>query len=190
MPFTPYHFGPSGFVGLVFKKWLDLPVLVLVNVAIDVEVLFHVRHTTGPLTHWNFPHQVFHFHTLLVGGIVGAVFGLALFPFRNILRKIMNFLRLGYKPTALMMAVSGLLGAWFHVIIDGIYHWDVQMFWPNRRYRPLWNLLTQSQVKDVCLAFVLAMAALYAILLALQIRKNRANEKLGSQNANLNEEGD
>jgi len=164
MPFTPYHFGPNGFVGLAFKKWLDLPVFILVNVIIDVEVLFN----TG-----RFPHRVWHFHTLLVGGIVGAAFGLALFPFKNILQKIMSFLRLSYKPTALKMAVSGLLGAWFHVIIDGVYHWDVQMFWPNRHYRPLWNLLSQPQVRYICLAFAFAAVALYAILLALKLRKQR-----------------
>ena len=39
MPFTPYHVGPSGFVGLVFGKWIDLPVFVLANVIVDVEVL-------------------------------------------------------------------------------------------------------------------------------------------------------
>jgi len=173
MPFTPYHFGPNGFVSLVFKKWLDLPAFVLVNVVIDIEVLFYIRHTAGPWTRWNFAHQVFHFHTLLIGGIVGAVFGLSLFPFRNIFRKIMNFLRLGYKPTALKMALSGLLGAWFHVAIDGIYHWDVQMFWPNRHYRPLWNLLSQPQVRYICLGFIFAAVALYVILLALKLRKQR-----------------
>ena len=39
MPFTPYHFGPSGFFGLALKKWIDLPVFLLANVIIDVEVL-------------------------------------------------------------------------------------------------------------------------------------------------------
>jgi len=39
MPFTPYHFGPSGFWGLAFRKWLDLPVFVLANVIVDIEVL-------------------------------------------------------------------------------------------------------------------------------------------------------
>jgi membrane-bound metal-dependent hydrolase YbcI (DUF457 family) len=174
MPFTPYHFGPNGFLGLVFKRWLDIPAFVLVNIAIDFEVLFWVIHLPGePWTHWNHPHQVFHFHTLLIGGIVGAVFGLSLYPFRNIFIKIMTFLRLDYKPTVLKMAVSGLLGAWFHVVIDGIYHWDVQMFWPNQNYRPLWNLMSQPQVRHICLAFVLAAIALYAILLALKLRKQR-----------------
>jgi membrane-bound metal-dependent hydrolase YbcI (DUF457 family) len=174
MPFTPYHFGPNGFVSLVFKKWLDLPVFILVNIIIDFEVLFN----TG-----RFPHRVWHFHTLLVGGIVGALFGLALFPFKTIFQKIMLLLRLGYKPTALKMAVSGLLGAWFHVLIDGIYHWDVQMFWPNRNYRPFWNLLSQPQVRYICLAFALAAVILYVFLLASALRKryslgqNQVNRK-------------
>ena len=175
MPFTPYHFGPSGFVGLILKRWLDLPVFVLANVAIDVEVLFRVHRTTGPLTHWNFPHQVFHFHTLLIGGIIGAVLGLALFPSRNILRKIMSFLQLPYKPTAIKMAVSGLLGAWFHITIDSIYHWDVQLFWPNTRYRPLWKLLTRSQVTSLCLILLAATIALYLTMLALALRKKRTS---------------
>ncbi len=180
MPVTPYHFGPSGFVGLVFKRWLDLPAFVLANVIIDLEVLFCIEKTSGPFTHWNFPHQVFHFHTLIVGGIVGAVFGLALFPFRTIFEKLMNLLRLAYKPTALKMAVSGLLGAWLHVIIDGIYHRDVQMFWPDKNHRPLWNLLSQSEVKNICLTFAAAAAALYIILLALSSRTNRDNKKSAS----------
>lgn len=180
MPFTPYHFGPSAFVGLVFKRWLDLPAFVLANVIIDFEVMFQIERFYGPLTHWNFPHQVFHFHSLLIGGIVGAVFGLALFPFRSIFEKLMELLRLPYKPTALKMAVSGILGVWFHVAIDSICHWDVQIFWPNKNARPLWNLLsrrqiiTQSQIKDICLAFAVAAVVLYAILLALALRKRRA----------------
>ena len=40
MPVTPYHFGPNGLVGLLFKRWIDLPVVVLANVVIDMEVLF------------------------------------------------------------------------------------------------------------------------------------------------------
>ena len=39
MPFTPYHFGPSGFIGLLFRKWLDVPVIVATNVLIDIEVI-------------------------------------------------------------------------------------------------------------------------------------------------------
>ena len=39
MPFTPYHFGPSGFAGLLFRRWVNVPVFIAANVLIDIEVL-------------------------------------------------------------------------------------------------------------------------------------------------------
>lgn len=52
MPITPYHFGPDGFVGLLFKRWLDPPVFVLANVVVDLEVgtiaLLHLGHPVLP----------------------------------------------------------------------------------------------------------------------------------------------
>jgi membrane-bound metal-dependent hydrolase YbcI (DUF457 family) len=164
MPFTPYHFGPAGFVGLVFRKYIDLPLFVLANVIIDVEVLF----APG-----RFPHRLWHFHTLLIGTIVGALFGLALYPLRGIFQWLMNLLRLSYKPTLLKMTISGALGACFHVFIDSIYHWDVQLLWPNQNARPLWNIISQSNVKIICLAFWLAAIVLYLILLWQSLRKKK-----------------
>jgi membrane-bound metal-dependent hydrolase YbcI (DUF457 family) len=175
MPFTPYHFGPNGFLGLVFKRWLDLPAILFANVAIDIEVLFSVEKHFGPFTHWNFPHQVFHFHTLLIGSIVGAVAGLSLFPFRNIFGVIMEALRLPYKPSALRMTVSGMLGAWLHITVDAVYHWDVQMFWPNTTLRPLWGLLTQTQVKILCVALLLIALTLYAVWVTRALRKKHTD---------------
>ncbi|MBN1795305.1 MAG: hypothetical protein JW804_01400 [Sedimentisphaerales bacterium] len=173
MPFTPYHFGPNGFVGLVFKKWLDLPALLLANVIIDIEVLFRSHRVSGPLTHWNLPHQVFHFHTLLIGGLVGALLGFVLYPWKGLLGKIMSLVRLPYKPTLLKMVLSGILGAWLHVIIDSIYHRDVEMFWPDTKLRPLWNKLTQTQVKYLCIAFALAATLVYIFHLAKELRKKK-----------------
>lgn len=162
MPFTPYHFGPAGFIGLVFRKYIDLPLFVLVNVVIDLEVLF----STG-----RFPHRGWYFHTLLGSAVVGAVFGLALYPLRGIFQWLMNLLRLSYKPTLLKFIISGSLGACFHVFIDAIYHWDVQLLWPNQNARPLWNIISQPQVKIICLAFWAAAIILYIILLFKSLRK-------------------
>jgi len=160
MPFTPYHLGPSGFVGLLLRKWIDLPVFVLANVVVDIEVLFFNK--------WPI-HR--HFHTLLIGAVAGAIWAAAAYPLRAVFGKLMNFLRLPYKSTPLKMIVSGILGAWLHVAIDAVYHYDVLLFWPNRA-RPLFNILTQSQVKFVCIGFFVAAAAVY---LVGRIRQTRAN---------------
>ncbi len=165
MPITPYHFGPAGFVGLVFKKYIDLPVFLLANVLVDFEVLFQGN---------SFAHRVWHFHTLLIGTAVGALFGLAMYPLRGIFQWLMNLLRLSYKPTLVKMIVSGALGACFHVFIDSIYHWDVQLLWPDQNARPLWNIISQSQVKIICLAFWLAAIMLYLILLVRSLNKKKS----------------
>ena len=120
MPFTPYHFGPSGFAGLVFKKYLDLPVFVLANVIVDIEVLLY--------DHWPVHRYV---HTLLLGAAAGILWALAAYPCREIFAKIMELLRLPYQASLKKMITSGILGIWFHVLIDSIYHWDVRLFWPS-----------------------------------------------------------
>jgi hypothetical protein len=64
MPFTPYHFGISALPGLGSRGRLDILVLTAANVIIDTEVLADSRFAPG----WPV-HQLWHFHTLLVGGL-------------------------------------------------------------------------------------------------------------------------
>src|SRR4030042_3204640 len=93
MPFTPYHFGPSGFLGLAFRKWLDVPVFVLANVIVDIEVL--VIKLLG--VEW--PHR--YVHTLLLGALAGALWGIAAYQLRHPFEKIMQMLRIDRKSTRL-----------------------------------------------------------------------------------------
>ncbi len=156
MPFTPYHFGPSGFIGLIFRKWLDIPVFVLANVIVDLEVLVINFLGVG----WPIHRYV---HTLLIGAAAGIIWALAAWQLRNIFKKIMQILRIPYKPSLLKMLVSGVLGIWLHVVIDAIYHWDVCLFWPNKRIKPLYALVSKQQVEVICLVFLLAAVIPYVI---------------------------
>ena len=183
MPFTPYHFGPSGFVGLLFRRWIDVPVFVAANVLIDVEVIADGYIEPG----WPV-HQLWHFHTLLIGGLVGAVFGLCVFylkPLRWCSEKSMSLLGLSGKATLLSMALAGLLGACFHVLIDSCYHYDVQIFWPHAK-NPVFHWLRtlhpdgyrgmQQQVQLWCLIFWALMIGLYGFLLAIKWRRKKKDE--------------
>ncbi|MGA1980265.1 MAG: hypothetical protein ABSG99_06870 [Sedimentisphaerales bacterium] len=162
MPFTPYHFGPSGFLGLALRKWLDFPVFVLANVVVDIEVLlFH---------HWPM-HR--YSHTLLIGAVVGAVWGIAAYPLRHFFEKIMQLLRIPYQTGFWKMVVSGVLGVWLHVVTDAIYHWDVRIFWPSKA-KPLYGLISQGWVKAICVAFFFAALILYTIV-ALSTPKGNQN---------------
>ena len=92
MPFTPFHFGPSALIGLPLKRWIDIPVFVLANVVIDFEPLaVMVFRLDYPLHGY--------FHTLLIGGVLGLLWGLAAYPFRPVWRFFMGIFGLSYQPT-------------------------------------------------------------------------------------------
>lgn len=152
MPFTPYHFGPSGFVGLVFRKWIDVPVFVLANVIVDIEVLVVMLfNLEGPIHRYC--------HTFLIGAAVGALWGVAAYPLRNLFKKIMQLFRIPYKTSLSKMLISGILGLWLHILIDGAYHFDVKILWPNISIS-LWKMihrhLGQGKIETICLIFFLA----------------------------------
>ncbi|MCJ7648802.1 MAG: hypothetical protein MUP85_09340, partial [Candidatus Lokiarchaeota archaeon] len=37
IPYTHYHFGPSGLIGLLLLKWVDFPTFLIASVIIDIE---------------------------------------------------------------------------------------------------------------------------------------------------------
>jgi membrane-bound metal-dependent hydrolase YbcI (DUF457 family) len=158
MPITPYHFGPSGFLGLVFKKWVDLPVFLLANVAIDIEVLIIYGLGLG----W--PHHRL-CHTFIGGAVVGIAVAAVCFPLRGVFKKVMSVFQFTYNTTFVKMLIWSILGVWLHVFIDAMNHWDVKPFWPITK-NPLWHLLNDYQIKIACLICWVAALALLAIHLA------------------------
>ncbi|HUU19017.1 MAG TPA: hypothetical protein VMW72_17835 [Sedimentisphaerales bacterium] len=173
MPFTPYHFGPSGFIGLVFRKWLDFPVFVLANVIVDVEVLVVMLFDLGWPRHR-------YCHTLLIGAAAGALWGLAAWPLRNLFKKLMKLFRIPYKTNLLKMLISGILGLWLHILIDGAYHFDVKILWPNKIisiWRMIHHYLGQGKIQTICLIFF--PAALVAYIFA--VRSFSKNSRLQNE---------
>ncbi len=172
MPFTPYHFGPSGFIGLVFRKWIDLPVFVLVNIIVDVEVLIIQKYQLG----WPIHRYA---HTFLIGAAVGAVWGIAAYPFRPVFRKLMKLLRLQYESGLRKMVVSGVLGVWLHVLIDGFYHHDIRIFWPNKAisiYQIVHPYVSKGHIRIICLLFFIPAIILY-LLTIIKSAKDSQKEK-------------
>jgi hypothetical protein len=162
MPVTPYHFGPNGLIGLLFKRWIDLPVFVLANVVVDLEVLIIVLSGQGEPVHRCC-------HTLLVGGLIGALWGFAAYPLRGLWRWIMSVYRLDYRPTLGKMVVSGTLGVWIHVLIDGTQHPDVRAFWPLSDFsytRSTWRIARDHHLEDICFALLLCALVVYGFVAA------------------------
>ena len=166
MPFTPYHFGPSGLVGLVFRRWIDVPVFVLANVAIDFEpgIVLTFR--------LNYPVHGYA-HTLLFGGLAGLVWGLVAFGLKDVFKPVMRLLRLWYEPSLRTMLLSGLLGVWFHILLDSLVWSDVRPLWPSN-LNPLFGLMKLQTLEYICLFCFVAAFILYGvILLAGRVRASR-----------------
>jgi len=170
-----YHFGPSGLIGLALRRYIDIPVFVLANVIVDLEVLAINLFGLGRPVHR-------YFHTLLIGAAVGAIWGSSAYPLRHLFKKIMQILRIPYETGFWKMVISGVFGVWLHVALDAIYSWDMRIFWPSEA-NPLWRLLSRYQVRVICIVCFLAALVLYAIAIASytkQGEKNPSRSKLAS----------
>jgi membrane-bound metal-dependent hydrolase YbcI (DUF457 family) len=161
MPFTPYHFGPSGFFALLFRKHLDNPVFMLANVIIDIEVLVFGHH--------------FYTHTLLLGAATGALWAAAAYPLRHLFKKIMQIFLLPYQTNLWKMIISGVLGIWLHVIIDGIYHWDIRVLWPGSS-KPLYGFISRENIEIICLCFFVPAIILYVFAAMSYIKRNSGKQ--------------
>ncbi|MGD2095792.1 MAG: hypothetical protein PVH77_12365 [Phycisphaerales bacterium] len=173
MPITPYHFGPSGFIGLVFRKWIDIPVFVLANVIVDIEVVVIWLFNLG----WPRHRYV---HTLLIGAAVGALWGVAAWPLRNLFTRIMRLFHIPYETGLRKMVISGILGIWLHNLIDGAYHFDVRILWPNKTIS-IWRLIHdhvgKKQIEAICLIFLFASIVPYIFAVRSFLKNNSIGNK-------------
>lgn len=162
MPYTPYHFAPSTFVGLALRKWIDLPVFVFANVVVDIEVLFTGGHP--------------YFHNLLLGGVLGACWGLFAYQFKGLSSRLMHVLCIPYTASRWKMIISGILGVWFHVLTDTVYHSDnIRLFWPAKMILPDWHI-TKGQAKAIFIAFFFAAIILYAMAVVSYVKQNKTDK--------------
>ena len=88
----------------------------------------------------------------------------------------MKLVRVSYQPKRWKMILSGILGAWLHVTMDAVYHYDVQMFWPAKAknlQRPLWRIITQKQEIYICIALGIVAIGLYLLAVRSFNKKQR-----------------
>ncbi len=174
MPYPTYHVGVNAFFGLAFRRWVDPFVIVAVNVIIDLEVLFASGYPQY--------HRHWYFHTFVAGGIIGAVFGLLCWFFRNKISWSMKLLRIPYKPCLWKMSLAGTLGVCIHVLLDSFWHPDVQPFRPFTHTNPLYRMFKRSWQNDpvrhwiVIICTTLSIAAFILYILTV-IRTNRRQKR-------------
>ncbi len=106
----------------------------------------------------------------------GVPVGYFLNPF---FKWFMDLLKLPFAAGFKTALISGVIGAWTHILIDGIYHYDVRLFWPAEKHY-YWKFfhnkslyLSQPVVKKTCLVFWAVAIILYGIYLLNTLLKNK-----------------
>jgi len=167
MPFTPFHFGPSAFVSLPLKRYIDIPIFILANVAIDIEPLLVMTLDLA------YPLHGFA-HTFVGAAAVGVTIGIMANFAKNHLEHIMRkILRLVYQSSKKKYILSGILGSWFHVLLDTTLYTDIKPFYPFTDLNPFLGLIQDSLMYKICAyAFIPAIAA-YILIVILEASKQK-----------------
>lgn len=166
MPFTPYHFGPSGCVALPLQKYIDVPVFMLANVVIDFEPGVVL------LLGLSYPAHGY-CHTFLFGTVIGLIWGLVAYTARNPLGWLMKLFGLPYWTSLGKMVLSGVLGVWFHVLLDSFCWPDIRPFWPIGA-NPLYNLTGPDTVRLLCAVAYIPAIVLYIGVVIVHRRKRHS----------------
>jgi len=167
MPFTPFHFGPSACVALPAHRYIDLPVFLLANVAVDLEPL------TVMVFRLDYPYHGY-CHTFLIGAVVGLVCGVAAYRCRGLFRVLMGWAHLSYRTSLPKMLVSGVLGVWLHVLLDAPLYRDMRPFFPLQA-DPLYGLISRHTGYLFCTVCFLPAVALYVVGVVSYVRHRRAS---------------
>lgn len=154
MPFTPYHFGPSAVLAIPLDRKIDVPVFILANVIIDIEPLMVM------LFGFNYPLHGYA-HTLVGAAVLGLSWGVAAHALKGPIGFVTNnILKFPYEPTLGKALHSGLLGAWFHVLLDMPLYPDIKPFFPLDR-NPLYGSVPESGLYMLCAVCFVPALVLY-----------------------------
>lgn len=159
MPITPFHLGPSCWIGLVFFKILDFPTFLVASVIVDVEPFIILIFNLG------FPVHRF-FHTFLGGSIAAVFAAVVLYFLRDKIKKIMVFFKLAQESSFKKILLTSFAGVYFHLFLDSFLNYDMKPFYPCEN-NPLLGLFSFEQIYIFCSLSFLAGFLLYLIRLAV-----------------------
>jgi membrane-bound metal-dependent hydrolase YbcI (DUF457 family) len=156
MPFTPFHFGPALFLGLLFFQLVDFPTLLIASVILDLEPF------TVLLMGLDYPLHGF-FHSFLGGTIAAVVLGLIMLRLGGTARGVLKPLGLEQSPSRQAIMLGSFLGAYSHILLDSPLYTDIRPFFPSS-VNPFLasDAFAGIYVQALCILLFLAGTVMYA----------------------------
>ena len=142
MPLTPFHWGPSSWIGLSLLRAVDFGAFLIGSVIVDIEpfcvVIFGL----------DYPLHGF-LHTFLGGTIITVILSMILYRFKNLLKNCMRILKLPHNVSYRAILFGCLLGAYLHVILDSFLYTDIRPLFPSHA-NPFYGLFSYGAVYLFC----------------------------------------
>jgi membrane-bound metal-dependent hydrolase YbcI (DUF457 family) len=162
LPFTPFHFGPGAALHALAPRHVSFLAFCGGNILTDIEPLYFL------LTHQYPVHRFFH---TVVGATITWIITLALFLLAIRLGSLFSLPNwFGWRNlTPLPIAVGAALGAYSHLVLDGLTHADMAPFAPFTGSNPLLGAISPDALYLICIAAALAGV----MLIAIRARKRR-----------------
>lgn len=139
MPFTPYHWGPNSWIGLLLLRIFDFPTLLIASVIIvDIEP-FCVFFFNAPWPLHGF------LHTFFGGSIVAIFTAIICYFLKKPIKKVMSVFRLAQDSSFKKIFWTSFFGVYFHVLLDAFLYEEMKPFYPFEG-NPFLGLFSSQQV--------------------------------------------
>ncbi len=167
MPFTPYHFGPGLFIGLLFLNFIDFPTFLIASVIIDIEPFFVL------IFNLNYPLHGF-FHSFLGGTIIALILTVIMTKIRAYFTPLMRFFKIEQEISFKKILFASLLGIYIHILLDSPIYTDIRPIFPLD-FNPFFRLygLSGLLVERICIWCLLAGLIVYIVSLIIFARRNQ-----------------
>jgi membrane-bound metal-dependent hydrolase YbcI (DUF457 family) len=161
MPFTPFHFGPGAALHALAPRHFSFLGFCAANVLIDVEPLYYMVSAQFPLHRF--------FHTYLGAALIPVATLLLFLGARSFARRFWLPDILGWQSLdAVPVLLGAVAGAYSHVLLDSIMHFDIRPFAPFSDANALLGIVSLDTLHVLCAA----SGVIAGVLIAARRRKS------------------
>ncbi len=159
MPITPFHFGPGALLYAAAPRHVSFLAFCAANVVIDVESLYNLVSGKVPV------HAFMH---TWIGATLAAAITVAL---AVAARRLPLAERCGCRAVSLrQIAIGAVLGAYTHIVFDGVMHHDMAPLAPFSQSNALLGAVSMGALDWFCIACGAAALAVLGIRKLLRPR--------------------
>ncbi len=155
MPFTPFHFGPALFFGLLLFRYIHFPTFLIANVIVDIEPFLILFFNSGHSLHG-------FFHSFAGGSIAAVILALLMVKMDKYLQNLLVTLKLSQDFSSKSIWMASFSGIFLHILFDSPLYRDIKPFYPSD-FNPFFNtgFFTGFDIYFLCILLFVAGVVIY-----------------------------